>query len=184
MWAAIDRRDAALLAAGAAAGAAVAFAVRPLVSRALRTSKTAWPIQRQRCNGGSATRREQHVESAASHSSCESNNNNTEPAEHPGTHSRDAGGSARSSGCGRALRLANSPVRVAQSVLEHGRGDALRACVASLFALDLADVPDLLADPEGYDAAIAKYVCCSATRITRPHTQEHVHCQLPCFARL
>jgi len=49
------------------------------------------------------------------------------------------------------------PKRVHQDDFSPGRGNALQACVASIFGLSLNDVPNFITMPEGYEAAIKKF---------------------------
>ena len=53
---------------------------------------------------------------------------------------------------------------VLQDDFRPGRGNALQACVASLFGLELEDVPNFITLPEGYEKAIRAF--CAARRVT------------------
>ena len=129
-------RDVAFLAAGAVVGAALQT-IAPMIWRAVRTRTSSLGLW---------------VEHDATESSKEDQDID-QPVQEADVHHNALSSAQRA-----PLRLALSPAKVAQSELAHGRGDALRACVASLFGLALLDVPDFLADPDGYDAAIAKFV--------------------------
>ncbi len=49
------------------------------------------------------------------------------------------------------------PSKVYQDDFSPGRGNALQAAVASVFGFDLADVPNFVELPEGYELAIQKF---------------------------
>lgn len=53
---------------------------------------------------------------------------------------------------------------VLQDDFRPGRGNALQACVASLFGLELEDVPNFITLPEGYEQAIRAF--CAVRRVT------------------
>ena len=52
---------------------------------------------------------------------------------------------------------------VLQDDFRPGRGNALQACVASLFGLELQDVPNFITLPEGYEASIRAF--CDVRRV-------------------
>lgn len=126
-------RDVAFLAAGAVVGAAIQ-AIAPTIWRAVRTGTGSVGLN-------SDDDRQTVVESKGDHDQVVQETVQQFASVHRAP-----------------LRLALLPAKVAQSELAHGRGDALRACVASLFGLGLLEVPDFLTDADGYDAAIAKFV--------------------------
>ena len=49
------------------------------------------------------------------------------------------------------------PKKVYQDDFSPGRGNALQACVASMFGLSLSDVPNFITMPEGYETAIKNF---------------------------
>mmetsp|Transcript_6084 Transcript_6084/g.6822 ORF Transcript_6084/g.6822 Transcript_6084/m.6822 type:complete len:139 (+) Transcript_6084:199-615(+) len=49
------------------------------------------------------------------------------------------------------------PTKVYQDDFSPARGNALQACVASIFGMPLNDVPNFIAMPEGYEAAIKRF---------------------------
>lgn len=49
------------------------------------------------------------------------------------------------------------PMQVHQTDFSPGKGNALQAAVASIFGLDLSDVPNFIEDPRGYEAAIRAF---------------------------
>ena len=49
------------------------------------------------------------------------------------------------------------PCKVYQDNFSPGRGNALQAAVASVFGLQLAEVPNFVASPEGYELAIQQF---------------------------
>jgi len=51
------------------------------------------------------------------------------------------------------------PKKVFQDDFRPGRGNALQAAVASIFGLELANVPNFVELPEGYESAIQSFCC-------------------------
>mmetsp|Transcript_16928 Transcript_16928/g.38828 ORF Transcript_16928/g.38828 Transcript_16928/m.38828 type:complete len:169 (+) Transcript_16928:185-691(+) len=49
------------------------------------------------------------------------------------------------------------PRKIFQDDFRHGKGNALQAAVASIFGLELIDVPNFVELPEGYEIAIERF---------------------------
>jgi len=56
-----------------------------------------------------------------------------------------------------AAKDGDLPRKVYQDDFRPGRGNALQAAVASIFGLDLTEVPNFVELPEGYEKAIQKF---------------------------
>eukprot|EP00547_Thalassionema_nitzschioides_P002686 CAMPEP_0194213520 /NCGR_PEP_ID=MMETSP0156-20130528/14191_1 /TAXON_ID=33649 /ORGANISM="Thalassionema nitzschioides, Strain L26-B" /LENGTH=134 /DNA_ID=CAMNT_0038941573 /DNA_START=122 /DNA_END=523 /DNA_ORIENTATION=+ len=51
----------------------------------------------------------------------------------------------------------NAPLKIHQDDFSPGKGNALQAAVASVFGLQLSEVPNFTEMPEGYEAVIRKF---------------------------
>jgi hypothetical protein len=51
----------------------------------------------------------------------------------------------------------DQPLKVYQDDFRPGRGNALQAAVASIFGMELAEVPNFIELPQGYEAAIQSF---------------------------
>ena len=56
------------------------------------------------------------------------------------------------------LTISDPPTKVLQDDFSPGKGNALQACVASIFAKPLSDVPNFVALPCGYEEGIRQYL--------------------------
>mmetsp|Transcript_2349 Transcript_2349/g.6206 ORF Transcript_2349/g.6206 Transcript_2349/m.6206 type:complete len:145 (-) Transcript_2349:95-529(-) len=62
------------------------------------------------------------------------------------------------------IKIADSPSQVRQTDFSAGRGNALQACVASLFGLPLDDVPNFIEIECGYERGIRDFVSSPSER--------------------
>ncbi len=52
------------------------------------------------------------------------------------------------------IKPLSTPIKIYQDDFSPGKGNALQAAVASIFGLDLSNVPNFIEMPKGYEAAI------------------------------
>lgn len=55
------------------------------------------------------------------------------------------------------IKPLSTPIKIYQDDFSPGKGNALQAAVASIFGLDLSQVPNFIEIPEGYESAIRTF---------------------------